>query len=100
MFFVKHVGQSNHPVIQPLVLARFLCKSMMMDLVILKTIKEVIIFQKSIVSPLSWPTHVAALVDICRITSRTPLFVFAEDIRADGRGLGLSGLDQFLKFRF
>ena len=39
MFFVKHAGQSKlAPVIQPLVLARFSCESMMMGSVTLRTI--------------------------------------------------------------
>jgi len=99
MFFVKHAGQSKlAPVIQPLVLARFLLRINDDGLSYIEDYHEVMTFPKinSDLFVMAYATYVAALADATGQSAGCSLVCFfAKDFGVDGRGFGLSGFDQY-----
>lgn len=98
--FVKHAGQSKlAPVIQPLVLARFLLRINDDGLSYIEDYHEVMTFPKinSDLFVMAYATYVAALADASLQDNQqdAPLFAFAKDFGVDGSRLGLSGFDQY-----
>ena len=98
MFFVKHAGQSKlAPVIQPLVLARFLLRINDDGLSYIEDYHEVMTFPNinSDLFVMAYATYVAALADASyrTISRMPPCLLFCKDFGVDGSGLGLSGFD-------